>query len=143
MKKSMKRVEIHVPPWHRLAYLHAKWFGSYKRTINEIPVRDGSNSSEDLTEELRESRDLSHEGGGELTREGGEQKLTTKPPSSDAATHKAISGMGKKGGRQPIEQGSLNDIDDESTNRQTASIYRCFHYGSVDLSRFITYTQLG
>ncbi|KAL2495529.1 hypothetical protein Fot_39319 [Forsythia ovata] len=50
MKKSMKRVEIHVPPWRRLAYLQAKWFGSYKRTINEIPVRDGSNSSEDLTE---------------------------------------------------------------------------------------------
>lgn len=50
MKKSMKRVEIHVPPWRRLAYMQAKWFGSYKRTINEIPVRNGSNFGEALSD---------------------------------------------------------------------------------------------
>jgi len=51
--------------------------------------------------------------------------------------------MGKKSGGQPTELGSLNGIEDESTGRQTASIYRCFHYGSVDLSRLIAHTQLG
>ncbi|CAI9756645.1 unnamed protein product [Fraxinus pennsylvanica] len=48
MKKSMKRVEIHVPPWRRFAYMQAKWLGSYKRTTNEIPVRNGSNFGEAL-----------------------------------------------------------------------------------------------
>ncbi|CAI9783962.1 unnamed protein product [Fraxinus pennsylvanica] len=50
IKKSMKRVKIHVPPWRRLAYMQAKWFGSYKRTINEIPVRNGYSSSEYLSQ---------------------------------------------------------------------------------------------
>ncbi|CAN4114674.1 unnamed protein product [Withania somnifera] len=35
MKKSMKKMDIYVPPWRRLAYMEAKWFGSYKRTTNE------------------------------------------------------------------------------------------------------------
>ncbi|CAN4126945.1 unnamed protein product [Withania somnifera] len=35
MKKSMKKMDIYVPPWRRLAYMDAKWFGSYKRTTNE------------------------------------------------------------------------------------------------------------
>ncbi|KAK4439410.1 hypothetical protein Salat_0275900 [Sesamum alatum] len=39
MKKSMKSMELSVPPWRCLAYTQAKWFGSYKRTINEIPSR--------------------------------------------------------------------------------------------------------
>jgi len=69
--------------------------------------------------------------------------VTTKPSLWEAATHKAIPGMGKKSGGQPTELGSLNGIEDESTGRQTASIYRCFHYGSVDLSRLIAHTQLG
>nr|GMC78637.1 uncharacterized protein LOC109167236 [Ipomoea batatas] len=36
MRKSMKKMGIHVPPWRRLAYIQAKWFSSYKRTTNEI-----------------------------------------------------------------------------------------------------------
>ncbi|XP_059317744.1 uncharacterized protein LOC132068238 [Lycium ferocissimum] len=36
MKKSMKKMDIHVPPWRQIAYMQAKWFGSYKRTINEL-----------------------------------------------------------------------------------------------------------
>ncbi|XP_019171776.1 PREDICTED: uncharacterized protein LOC109167236 [Ipomoea nil] len=36
MRKSMKKMGIHVPPWRRLAYMQAKWFSSYKRTTNEI-----------------------------------------------------------------------------------------------------------
>ncbi|KAL3820787.1 hypothetical protein ACJIZ3_006692 [Penstemon smallii] len=39
IRKSMKGVDIHVPPWRRLAYLQAKWFGSYKRTTNEVSSR--------------------------------------------------------------------------------------------------------
>ncbi|XP_052203576.1 uncharacterized protein LOC127808906 [Diospyros lotus] len=40
MKDSMKSMEMHVPPWRRLSYMQAKWFGSYKRTINEAsPVK--------------------------------------------------------------------------------------------------------
>ncbi|KAI3456527.1 hypothetical protein Pfo_013190 [Paulownia fortunei] len=38
IRKSLKRVDLNVPPWRRLAYMQAKWFGSYKRTINEIPT---------------------------------------------------------------------------------------------------------
>ncbi|PHT97870.1 hypothetical protein BC332_33178 [Capsicum chinense] len=51
--------------------------------------------------------------------------------------------MGKKGGGQPTSPESPNDIEDKSTGRQTASIYWCFHYGSVDLSQLSTHTQLG
>ncbi|KAG8385806.1 hypothetical protein BUALT_Bualt03G0083600 [Buddleja alternifolia] len=40
IRKSMKRVDLNVPPWRRLAYMQAKWFGSYKRTTNEIPSRN-------------------------------------------------------------------------------------------------------
>ncbi|KAK4398873.1 hypothetical protein Sango_1362800 [Sesamum angolense] len=39
IRKSLKSVELSVPPWRCLAYTQAKWFGSYKRTINEIPSR--------------------------------------------------------------------------------------------------------
>ncbi|MCE2055699.1 hypothetical protein HAX54_043203 [Datura stramonium] len=36
MKKSMKKMDIHVPPWRKNGYMQAKWFGSYKRTTNNI-----------------------------------------------------------------------------------------------------------
>ncbi|CAA7022633.1 unnamed protein product [Microthlaspi erraticum] len=32
MRRSMKDVGIHVPPWRRNGYMQAKWFGFYKRT---------------------------------------------------------------------------------------------------------------
>lgn len=34
MKESMKKRNMHVPPWRRNGYMQAKWFGSYKRTTN-------------------------------------------------------------------------------------------------------------
>ncbi|KAE8647647.1 uncharacterized protein LOC101205314 [Cucumis sativus] len=34
MKESMKKMNMHVPPWRRNGYMQAKWFGSYKRTTN-------------------------------------------------------------------------------------------------------------
>ncbi|KAH6768832.1 hypothetical protein C2S51_014168 [Perilla frutescens var. frutescens] len=37
IRKSLKSAGLNVPPWRRLAYLQAKWFGPYKRTTNEIP----------------------------------------------------------------------------------------------------------
>lgn len=36
MRRSMKHVGIHVPPWRRNSYMQAKWFGFYKRTSNEM-----------------------------------------------------------------------------------------------------------
>ncbi|CAA3019911.1 uncharacterized protein LOC111389603 [Olea europaea var. sylvestris] len=50
MRKSLKTNGLHLPPWRRLAYLQAKWFGSYKRTINEIPGRTVSDSDEGLSQ---------------------------------------------------------------------------------------------
>ncbi|KAJ9169191.1 hypothetical protein P3X46_020652 [Hevea brasiliensis] len=38
IRRSMKEMDLHVPPWRRNGYIQAKWFGPYKRTINEIPV---------------------------------------------------------------------------------------------------------
>ncbi|CAH2048021.1 unnamed protein product [Thlaspi arvense] len=46
MRRSMKHVGIHVPPWRRNGYMQAKWFGFYKRTSttnNEI-VSNSNNS---------------------------------------------------------------------------------------------------
>ncbi|KAK6133248.1 hypothetical protein DH2020_033009 [Rehmannia glutinosa] len=42
IRKSMKSVGILMPPWRRHAYMQSKWFGSYKRTTNEIANRNGS-----------------------------------------------------------------------------------------------------
>lgn len=50
MRKSLKTNGLHLPPWRRLAYLQAKWFRSYKRTINEIPGRTVSDSDEGLSQ---------------------------------------------------------------------------------------------
>ncbi|XP_041024132.1 uncharacterized protein LOC121264870 [Juglans microcarpa x Juglans regia] len=37
IKESMKSSDMHVPPWRRNGYMQFKWFGSYKRTTNEVP----------------------------------------------------------------------------------------------------------
>ncbi|XP_027184757.1 uncharacterized protein LOC113782966 [Coffea eugenioides] len=48
IKKSMKKIDIHLPPWRRLGYMQAKWFGSYKRTTNELsPAQKAFDSDED------------------------------------------------------------------------------------------------
>ncbi|KAI3466522.1 hypothetical protein Pfo_023185 [Paulownia fortunei] len=49
IRKSMKSVGIHVPPWRRLAYMQSKWFGSYKRTTNETASRKASDVGGDLS----------------------------------------------------------------------------------------------
>ncbi|XP_058217882.1 uncharacterized protein LOC131328928 [Rhododendron vialii] len=38
MRQSLKKKEMHVPPWRTNAYMQAKWFGSYKRTTNGVPA---------------------------------------------------------------------------------------------------------
>ena len=39
IKVSMKSMALHVPPWRRNGYMQSKWFGSYKRTTNEVPTK--------------------------------------------------------------------------------------------------------
>ncbi|KAF9588798.1 hypothetical protein IFM89_016119 [Coptis chinensis] len=46
VKKSMKNGDMHVPPWRRNGFMLAKWFSSYKRTMNTVPranVTDSDN----------------------------------------------------------------------------------------------------
>lgn len=40
IRKSLKSVDLKLPPWRRLEYMQSKWLGSYKRTVNEIPRGD-------------------------------------------------------------------------------------------------------
>ncbi|XP_010546504.1 PREDICTED: uncharacterized protein LOC104818570 [Tarenaya hassleriana] len=42
IRLSMKQVGIHVPPWRRNGFVQAKWFGHYKRTVNEAIKVKGS-----------------------------------------------------------------------------------------------------
>ncbi|KAI8567334.1 hypothetical protein RHMOL_Rhmol02G0113500 [Rhododendron molle] len=44
IKGSLKKVDMHVPPWRRHVYMQAKWFGSYKRTTNEVVEKMGLGS---------------------------------------------------------------------------------------------------
>lgn len=44
MKQSMKSMDMHVPPWRRNVYMQAKWFSSYKRTINAVSAKKVSDS---------------------------------------------------------------------------------------------------
>ncbi|XP_039037526.1 uncharacterized protein LOC120174867 [Hibiscus syriacus] len=39
MRESMKAEDMHLPPWRRSGYMQSKWFGLYKRTVNDVPVR--------------------------------------------------------------------------------------------------------
>ncbi|KAA0054314.1 DUF506 domain-containing protein [Cucumis melo var. makuwa] len=39
MRESIKSKDMHIPPWRRNGYMQAKWFGSYKRTTNEVPSK--------------------------------------------------------------------------------------------------------
>ncbi|EOY21091.1 hypothetical protein QUC31_007182 [Theobroma cacao] len=40
MRESMKRRDMHMPPWRLSGYMQSKWFASYRRTVNELPARD-------------------------------------------------------------------------------------------------------
>lgn len=48
IKKSLKSIEMHMPPWRRHGYMQAKWFSSYKRTINEVSIKKGSDFKDEL-----------------------------------------------------------------------------------------------
>ncbi|XP_065879211.1 uncharacterized protein [Euphorbia lathyris] len=40
VRLSMKKMKLYVPPWRRKGYMEVKWFGPYKRTINDIAVKN-------------------------------------------------------------------------------------------------------
>ncbi|WJX27245.1 hypothetical protein P8452_16089 [Trifolium repens] len=42
IKGSMKKMDLHIPPWRRNLYMQTKWFSSYKRTINAIATKKAS-----------------------------------------------------------------------------------------------------
>ncbi|EPS57683.1 hypothetical protein M569_17134 [Genlisea aurea] len=42
MRASMKAAGISVPPWRRVAYMNNRWFGTYRRTTNDISGRQMS-----------------------------------------------------------------------------------------------------
>ncbi|CAH8357092.1 unnamed protein product [Eruca vesicaria subsp. sativa] len=50
IRRSMKQVGIHVPPWRRNGYMQAKWFGFYKRTSTTTnhEMVNTTNSSVDM-----------------------------------------------------------------------------------------------
>ncbi|XP_068664593.1 uncharacterized protein [Aristolochia californica] len=35
-KRSLKKREMHLPPWRKNRYMQAKWLGQYRRTVNPI-----------------------------------------------------------------------------------------------------------
>ncbi|XP_010247442.1 PREDICTED: uncharacterized protein LOC104590465 [Nelumbo nucifera] len=37
-KRSLKSKGLHLPPWRKNRYMQAKWFGPYKRTVNQVPA---------------------------------------------------------------------------------------------------------
>ncbi|XP_057433013.1 uncharacterized protein LOC130725841 [Lotus japonicus] len=44
IKGSMKKSDLHLPPWRRNAYMQAKWFSSYKRTSNAVASRKATST---------------------------------------------------------------------------------------------------
>ncbi|GAB4830308.1 hypothetical protein Ancab_019946 [Ancistrocladus abbreviatus] len=36
-RRSMKRNGLSLPPWRKNRYMQAKWFGPYRRTVNQMP----------------------------------------------------------------------------------------------------------
>ncbi|KHN18313.1 Inositol-3-phosphate synthase [Glycine soja] len=39
---SMKRMNLHIPPWRRNMYMQAKWLSAYKRTTNAVATKRAS-----------------------------------------------------------------------------------------------------
>ncbi|XP_019418757.1 PREDICTED: uncharacterized protein LOC109329526 [Lupinus angustifolius] len=48
IKGSMKRKDLHIPPWRRNGYMQAKWFSSYKRTTNAVATKTSHLSPQSL-----------------------------------------------------------------------------------------------
>ncbi|CAJ1962612.1 unnamed protein product [Sphenostylis stenocarpa] len=42
IKGSMKKMNLHIPPWRRNVYMQAKWFSAYKRTTNAVATKMAS-----------------------------------------------------------------------------------------------------
>ncbi|KAG4991010.1 hypothetical protein JHK87_024467 [Glycine soja] len=42
LKGSMKRMNLHIPPWRRNMYMQAKWLSAYKRTTNAVATKRAS-----------------------------------------------------------------------------------------------------
>ncbi|WJX22894.1 hypothetical protein P8452_12158 [Trifolium repens] len=42
IKGSMKKMDLHIPPWRRNLYMQTKWFSSYKRTTNAVATKKAS-----------------------------------------------------------------------------------------------------
>ncbi|GLT46695.1 hypothetical protein SLA2020_204370 [Shorea laevis] len=49
IRKSMKRQDMHVPPWRRNSYMQSKWFTTYKRTTNEVSSNSKSPKSTNMS----------------------------------------------------------------------------------------------
>ncbi|KAL7594000.1 hypothetical protein Lser_V15G31981 [Lactuca serriola] len=47
IRLSMNQQQMHVPPWRRHEYVHAKWFGSYKRFTNTYSTKSITDSNID------------------------------------------------------------------------------------------------
>ncbi|RZC92306.1 hypothetical protein C5167_026939 [Papaver somniferum] len=43
-KQSLKKNDMHIPPWRSNGYMQAKWFSLYKRTINAVTEMVGTDS---------------------------------------------------------------------------------------------------
>ncbi|XP_072964984.1 uncharacterized protein [Typha angustifolia] len=41
-RRSLRRNELHVPPWRKSRYMLAKWLGSYRRTTNPMVTGSGA-----------------------------------------------------------------------------------------------------
>ncbi|KAK2979019.1 hypothetical protein RJ640_013653 [Escallonia rubra] len=48
MRESLKKRDMHVPPWRRNGYMQSKWFGSYKRTTNAVSPKEAKRGVDDL-----------------------------------------------------------------------------------------------
>ncbi|PKA49664.1 hypothetical protein AXF42_Ash004205 [Apostasia shenzhenica] len=41
-RRSLKSMELSVPPWRKKRYMMAKWLGPYRRTTNHLPAKAGA-----------------------------------------------------------------------------------------------------
>lgn len=53
LRESLKRADMRVPPWRKNGYMQAKWFGSYKRTINAVSSKTIPESEEEFADKKR------------------------------------------------------------------------------------------
>lgn len=37
-KRSLRTRGLHLPPWRKNRYMQSKWFGPYRRTVNQVPA---------------------------------------------------------------------------------------------------------